>query len=112
MLGDSLRLQDSAITTASTRADGGNIAISTTGSQLYLLNGKITTSVQSGVGEGGNISIGSVGHPVEFVILNGSEVRADAFGVLAVRLHPDSYDWSFVPEAGGTFRDSGSQSCH
>jgi hypothetical protein len=80
MLGESLRLQDSAITTASARADGGNIAISTTGSQLYLLNGKITTSVQSGVGEGGNISIGSVGHPVEFVILNGSEVRADAFG--------------------------------
>ncbi|PYQ06434.1 MAG: hypothetical protein DMF83_12335 [Acidobacteria bacterium] len=80
MLGDSLRLQDSAITTASTRADGGNVSITTTGSQFYLLNGKITTSVQSGVGEGGNITIGAPGHPVEFVILNGSEIRADAFG--------------------------------
>jgi hypothetical protein len=42
-----------------------------------------------------------------------SQVRnADTFGVLAVRLHPDSYDWQFVPEAGRTFRDSGTQSCH
>jgi hypothetical protein len=42
-----------------------------------------------------------------------SEVRqADTFGVLALQLHPDRYDWEFVPEAGRTFRDSGSRSCH
>src|SRR5206468_751538 len=80
VLGESLQLQNSAITTSATTADGGNISITTTGSQLYLLNGKITTSVQSGLGQGGNIIIGSNGHPVEFVILNGSEIRADAFG--------------------------------
>jgi predicted phosphohydrolase len=42
-----------------------------------------------------------------------SEVRnADTFGVLKLTLHPTSYDWQFVPEAGKTFTDSGSTSCH
>ena len=27
-------------------------------------------------------------------------------------LHPSSYDWQFVPEAGGTFTDAGSELCH
>ena len=34
------------------------------------------------------------------------------FGVLKLTLHPTSYDWQFVPEAGGTFTDGGSESCH
>jgi filamentous hemagglutinin family protein len=80
VLGESLRIQDSAITTAATQADGGNVSITTTGSLLYMLNGRITTSVGSGLGGGGNIAIGSLAHPVEFVILNSSEIRADAFG--------------------------------
>jgi hypothetical protein len=42
-----------------------------------------------------------------------SQVRnADTFGVLALTLHPDRYDWRFVPEAGRTFQDSGTQACH
>jgi hypothetical protein len=42
-----------------------------------------------------------------------SEVRQNhTFGVLKLTLHPGSYDWRFVPEAGKTFTDSGSQSCH
>jgi hypothetical protein len=42
-----------------------------------------------------------------------SEVRnADTFGVLKLVLHPGGYDWSFVPEAGGTFTDSGADTCH
>ena len=42
-----------------------------------------------------------------------SEVRdATAFGVLKVTLKANSYDWQFVPEAGKTFTDSGSGSCH
>jgi acid phosphatase type 7 len=27
-------------------------------------------------------------------------------------VHPASYDWKFVPEAGGTFTDSGTGYCH
>ena len=42
-----------------------------------------------------------------------SEVRQnETFGVLALTLHPASYEWRFVPEAGGTFTDTGSGSCH
>jgi hypothetical protein len=42
-----------------------------------------------------------------------SEVRnGDTYGVLKLTLHPTSYDWEFVPIAGQTFTDSGSESCH
>jgi hypothetical protein len=42
-----------------------------------------------------------------------SEVQsADTFGILVMHLHPSSYDWQFVPAAGGSFHDSGSQACH
>ena len=42
-----------------------------------------------------------------------SEVRNnDTFGVLALTLHPDSYDWEFVPVDGATFTDKGSARCH
>jgi hypothetical protein len=34
------------------------------------------------------------------------------FGVLALTLHASSYDWRFVPEAGKTWTDSGTRSCH
>jgi acid phosphatase type 7 len=41
-----------------------------------------------------------------------SEVRnADAFGVLKLTLHQHSYDWEFIPEAGKSFRDSGTGNC-
>jgi hypothetical protein len=41
-----------------------------------------------------------------------SEVRnEDAFGVLKLTLHPDRYEWQFIPEAGKTFHDSGEGSC-
>jgi calcineurin-like phosphoesterase family protein len=43
---------------------------------------------------------------------NTEALNADTFGVLALRLHPSSYDWKFVPEAGRTYSDSGSQACH
>jgi len=42
-----------------------------------------------------------------------SEVRdATAFGVLRLTLKPKGYDWEFIPEAGKTFTDSGTGSCH
>jgi len=42
-----------------------------------------------------------------------SEVRNDeTFGVLELTLRPASYSWQFIPEAGGTFTDSGSADCH
>jgi hypothetical protein len=42
-----------------------------------------------------------------------SEVRnSDTYGVLMLTLHPNGYDWRFVPVAGKTFTDSGSARCH
>ncbi len=42
-----------------------------------------------------------------------SEARNDdAYGVLKLTLHAKSYDWEFVPEAGKTFADSGTGTCH
>jgi len=59
------------------------------------------------VGTGGRSHYG-FGTPV-----TGSEVRNDtAWGILAVTLHADSYDWQFLPVAGQTFGDSGTQACH
>jgi hypothetical protein len=42
-----------------------------------------------------------------------SQVRnTNTYGVLKLTLHPTSYDWQFVPEAGKTFTDSGTRNCH
>jgi hypothetical protein len=42
-----------------------------------------------------------------------SEIRDDtSFGVLQLTLRPNGYRWSFVPEAGATFADSGANACH
>jgi hypothetical protein len=51
-------------------------------------------------------------HPINTPRPN-SEVRNNVtFGVLKLTLRPESYDWQFVPEAGKSFRDAGSQACH
>jgi acid phosphatase type 7 len=42
-----------------------------------------------------------------------AEVRnKGTYGVLKLTLHAGSYDWQFVPEAGKTFTDAGTQLCH
>ncbi len=42
-----------------------------------------------------------------------SEVRNyNTFGVLQMTLRADTYRWTFIPEAGATFTDSGSAACH
>jgi filamentous hemagglutinin family protein len=64
----------SFVTTEATQADGGDIDIQV-GSLLHLSASEILTSVQSGGGKGGNITIDP-----QFVVLNNSQIRADAFG--------------------------------
>jgi len=42
-----------------------------------------------------------------------SETRNDTtHGVLRLTLHPATYDWEFIPAAGGEFRDAGTGECH
>ena len=60
------------------------------------------------VGSGGKDS-----HRTFGAVKPSSEARNDdSFGVLKLTLHAKSYDWEFVPEAGKTFKDSGSGTCH
>ena len=77
---DTLRMENSSITTEALVADGGNISITSTGSLLHMTNSQVTTSVQSGLGQGGNITIGSGLHPFDFIILDNSGIHANAFG--------------------------------
>ena len=54
--------------------------------------------------EAGNV--GGIGY------INMNVVRQNnTFGVIKLTLHPTSYDWKFVPEAGKTFTDSGTRNC-
>jgi acid phosphatase type 7 len=61
----------------------------------------------------------------EFVVGTGGrshyDLRADsrreaadatAYGVLKLTLGQSGYEWAFIPEAGKTYRDFGSESCH
>jgi acid phosphatase type 7 len=43
---------------------------------------------------------------------NRQVANGDTFGVLKMTLRAGAYDWQFVPEAGKTFSDSGTGSCH
>jgi acid phosphatase type 7 len=62
------------------------------------------------VGTGGADHGGAGGFPS---IQPNSQVRDNTtFGVLKLTLHPTSYSWAFVPEAGQTFTDSGTTNCH
>jgi len=59
------------------------------------------------VGTGGISLVGFSG------VMRNSQVRnSKTFGVLKLTLHSSSYDFSFIPIAGQTFRDSGSGDCH
>ncbi|MET8681426.1 metallophosphoesterase [Streptomyces sp. NPDC004647] len=43
---------------------------------------------------------------------NSQARNSDTYGVLKFNLHANSYDWQFVPQAGKTYSDSGTTSCH
>jgi len=59
-------------------------------------------------GTGGNSLYGWPGNPIA-----NSELRSNVnYGILKVTLWPTSYDWDFIPVAGGTFSDHGSALCH
>jgi large exoprotein involved in heme utilization and adhesion len=70
---DKFTSRDSRVTTRSLRGDGGDIDIRV-GSLFHLLRSQVTTAVGTGSGKGGNITIDP-----EFVVLDRSQIRADAF---------------------------------
>ena len=59
------------------------------------------------------VGTGGADHTGIKAVAANSEVRnINTYGVLMLTLHPNSYEWKFVPEAGKTFTDSGSGVCH
>jgi hypothetical protein len=69
-----IHLKDGALTTETTGGGGGgNIEIRLP-NLLYLVDGKMTTSVGTGKGKGGDVIID---HP-QFVVLNQSQIKAQA----------------------------------
>jgi len=59
------------------------------------------------------VGSGGANHTSLATIAANSEVRnVDTYGILKMTLHPTSYDWQFVPEAGKTFTDTGTGNCH
>ena len=59
-------------------------------------------------GTGGNSLYSWPGNPIA-----NSEIRSNEnYGVLKITLWPTSYDWDFIPVAGGSFSDHGSTLCH
>jgi acid phosphatase type 7 len=73
-----------------------------------------TLDLAAGIGE---FVIGTGGRshytfPVGVPAANSQIQNDTTFGVLRLALHPTSYDWSFLPQAGKSFTDAGSRSCH
>jgi len=59
------------------------------------------------------VGTGGRSHDLLGLPLPNSEVRNwETYGVLKLKLTPTGYTWEFIPEAGKTFRDSGSGVCH
>jgi acid phosphatase type 7 len=59
------------------------------------------------------VGTGGADHTSIATVAANSIVRnASTYGVIKLTLHASSIDWQFVPEAGKTFTDSGTQVCH
>jgi hypothetical protein len=59
--------------------------------------------------------VGTGGEPLDPTnqqAANSQAWQASTLGVLKLTLHATSYDWQFVPVAGGSYTDSGTGNCH
>jgi len=72
--GDQIAMTSGSVSTRAVTADGGNIKLNAP-NLIQLTNSQVTTSVESGVGGGGNIAIDP-----QALILNNSRILANAFG--------------------------------
>ncbi len=67
-------MTDGSVSTRAVTSDGGNITLNAP-RMIQLTDSQVTTSVESGVGGGGNINIDP-----QALILNNSQILANAFG--------------------------------
>lgn len=96
--GTDIVMSGGTISTLALTSDGGNIKLSAP-NIIQLTDSTISTSVESGVGGGGNIDIDP-----EFIVLNRSQIIANAFGGPGgnIRLTANN----FLPSADSTVQAS------
>jgi calcineurin-like phosphoesterase family protein len=58
------------------------------------------------------VGTGGATHYAIGPIMPNSQVQASVWGLIKFTLRADGYDWEFVPVAGESFRDSGTDLCH
>jgi hypothetical protein len=58
------------------------------------------------------VGTGGRSHYAVLPVTGQEATNADSYGVLRMTMRPGSYEWSFVPEAGKLFNDSGADLCH
>jgi filamentous hemagglutinin family protein len=96
--GNQIAMTDGSVSTRATTSDGGNIALNAP-RMIQLTDSRVTTSVESGFGGGGNINIDP-----EFLILNNSQILANAFGGPGGNINIRA--GSFLVNSGGQFPTS------
>ena len=96
--GDQIAMTDGSVSTRAITSDGGNITLNAP-NLIQLTNSQVTTSVESGFGGGGNISIDP-----QALILNNSQILANAFGGPGGNINITA-DF-FVVNSGGRFPTS------
>jgi large exoprotein involved in heme utilization and adhesion len=72
--GNQITMTDGSVSTRAVTSDGGNITLNAP-RMIQLTDSQVTTSVESGFGGGGNINIDP-----QALILNNSQILANAFG--------------------------------
>jgi hypothetical protein len=58
------------------------------------------------------VGTGGSSHYAVAAVPGQEAANADTYGVLRMKLHDGTYDWSFVPETMSLFSDSGTDVCH
>jgi filamentous hemagglutinin family protein len=96
--GDQIAMTDGSVSTRAVTSDGGNITLNAP-RMIQLTDSQVTTSVESGFGGGGNINIDP-----QALILNNSQILANAFGGPGGNINITA-DF-FVVNSGGMFPTS------
>jgi len=76
--GDSIYMRDSSITTEALNAGGGKISLESQ-NMIYTIDSRVATSVAKGADDAGDISVDPLSDFLEFIVMNRSELRANAY---------------------------------
>ena len=101
-VGSSLLVENAGIMTSSLETGGGAISINPSGPgpvQVHLVNGTIATSVAAGQGNAGDIQLGKPGVPMPYLIVDRSQIRANAAAGAGGHINIDAGVFLGTPES-------------